>query len=65
MNQPNRAALWAALRLVSILAALAAGVVARLLGGNSLVIIGSAVLVYALFWAVRAYWSRRPDLPRG
>lgn len=65
MNQPDRATLWAVLRLASILAALAAGLVARVLGGNPLVIMGSAVLVYLLFWAARAYWARRPDPPHG
>ncbi len=64
MNQRNRAVLWAALRLVSIIAALAAGLVARALGGNTLVIMVSAVLVYALFWLAQAVWSRRADPPR-
>jgi hypothetical protein len=65
MNQPNRATLWAALRLLSILAALVAAWLARALGGNILVILGSAVIVYSLFWVGRAVLSRRAEPPRG
>lgn len=59
----RRPALWAALRLASIVVALLAGLLARALTGNALAVVVSALLVYALFWLLQAYWARRANPP--